>query len=156
MKICPSCGNHLDDNSKFCPACGAKAEKESGSSASQTKFEDFVSRFTNTADTTAQYNADDIFKNKAMAILAYLGLLFLVPLLAAKDSPFARYHTNQGILLFIVQFVGVVATQIPEVGWIAGALVNIFTTVLLIIGILNAYNGKAKELPLIGRFRILN
>lgn len=156
MRICNSCGNHVDDSAKFCPACGAKTEKESGTSAAQSKFEDFISRFTNTADTTAQYTDDDIIKNKVMAILAYLGLLFLVPLLAAKDSPFARYHANQGILLFIVQVIGVAATQIPYAGWAAGAIVNLFTTVLLIIGILNAYNGKAKELPLIGRFRIIN
>lgn len=156
MRICSSCGNRVDDNAKFCPACGAKTEKASDSSSTQSKFEDFISRFTNTADTTAQYTADDILKNKVMAILAYLGLLFLVPLLAAKDSPFARYHTNQGILLFIVQVIGVAATQIPYAGWLAGALVNLFTTVLLIIGIINAYNGKAKELPVIGKFRILN
>ncbi|MBQ2841468.1 MAG: zinc-ribbon domain-containing protein [Clostridia bacterium] len=156
MRICQSCGNHIDDNAKFCPVCGAKTEKASETSSSQTKFEDFISRFTNTADTTAQFNSDDIIKNKVMAILAYLGLLFLVPLLAAKDSPFARYHTNQGILLFIVQAVGVAATQIPYAGWVAGALVNIFTTALLIVGIINAYNGKAKELPIIGKFRIIN
>jgi hypothetical protein len=38
----------------------------------------------------------DAQDNKIMAILAYLGLLFLVPFLAAKESPFARFHTNQG------------------------------------------------------------
>ncbi|MEI8042594.1 MAG: DUF4339 domain-containing protein [Verrucomicrobiota bacterium] len=38
----------------------------------------------------------DVDKNKIFAVLAYLGILFLVPLLAAKESRFARYHTNQG------------------------------------------------------------
>lgn len=156
MKICPMCGNHIDDNAKFCSVCGAKTENKSESSASQKKFEDYVNDFTNTADTSAQFTPEDINQNKVMAILSYLSLLFLVPLLAAKESPFARYHANQGILLFIVQVVGVALTSIPYVGWIAGALINIFTTVLMIIGILNAYNGKAKELPIIGKFRIIN
>ncbi|MBQ2904826.1 MAG: zinc-ribbon domain-containing protein [Clostridia bacterium] len=156
MKICPSCGNHIDENAKFCPVCGAKTENGNDSSAAQKKVEDFVNDFTNTADTSAEYTAEDIAANKVMAILSYLSLLFLVPLLAAKESPFARYHANQGILLFIVQVVGVALTSIPYVGWLAGALINIFTTVLMIIGILNAYNGKAKELPIIGKFRIIN
>lgn len=156
MRYCSSCGNHIDEKAKICPVCGAKTEKSSGGSSFQAKLEDFINNFTNTANTTADYSSDDINKNRHMAILAYLGLLFLVPLLAAKESPFARYHTNQGILLFIVQAVGVAATQIPYAGWAAGAIVNVFTTALLIIGIINAVKGEAKELPVIGRFRILN
>ena len=33
-----------------------------------------------------------------MAILAYFGILVLIPILAAKDSKFARFHANQGLL----------------------------------------------------------
>ncbi|MBQ2848707.1 MAG: zinc-ribbon domain-containing protein [Clostridia bacterium] len=156
MRYCSSCGNRIDENARVCPVCGAKTEKKSDKSDVQNKIEDFITNFTNTADTTAQYTADDITKNKSMAVLAYLGLLFLVPLLAAKESPFARYHTNQGILLFIVQTIGVAATQIPYAGWAAGALINVFTTALLVIGVLNAIKGEAKELPIIGKFRIIS
>lgn len=155
MRQCPSCGNTIDENAKFCPVCGTKTQKKSESSSFQMKLEDFINNFTNTANTTADYSAEDIDKNRPVAILAYLGLLFLVPLFAAKDSPFARYHVNQGILLFVVQTIGVAATQIPYAGWIAGALVNVFTTALLVIGIINAFKGEAKELPIIGKFRIL-
>lgn len=155
MRYCSSCGNHLDDNAKFCSVCGAKTEKKSEDSSFQTRVEEFINDFTNTANTTAEYTAEDIKKNRHMAVLAYFGLLFLVPLLLAKDSPYARYHTNQGIILFIVQSIGVAATQIPEAGWAAAALVNVFTTALFIIGVINAFKGLAKELPLIGRFRIL-
>jgi hypothetical protein len=51
----------------------------------------------------ASPNADalDIEHNKIFAVLAYIGILFLVPLLAAPQSRFARYHTNQGIVLFL-------------------------------------------------------
>ena len=156
MRYCSSCGNRIDENARIFPVCGAKTERKADKTGAQTKIEELFDRFTNTADTTAQATAEDIGKNKAMAVLAYLGLLFLVPLLAAKDSPFARYHTNQGILLFIVQTIGVAATQIPYAGWIAGALVNIFTTALRVIGVINAFKGEAKELPVIGKFRIIS
>ena len=153
MKYCSSCGNSIDENVKICPVCGAKIQKSA--SEFQMKIQDFINNFTNTANTTADYSAEDINKNRHMAILAYLGLLFLVPLFAAKDSPFARYHTNQGILLFVVQTIGIAATQIPYAGWVAGAIVNVFTTALLVIGLINAFKGEAKELPVIGKFRIL-
>ncbi len=155
MRQCPSCGNSVDENAQFCPVCGAKTQKNPETSSFQLKLEELISKFTNTANTTADYSADDINRNKHMAILAYLGLLFLVPLFAAKDSPFARYHVNQGILLFVVHAVGIAATQIPYAGWAAGAVVNIFTTALFIVGIINAFKGEAKELPVIGKFRIL-
>lgn len=47
------------------------------------------------------FNSEDVQNNKVMGILAYFGILFLIPLLAAKDSQYARFHTNQGIVLFI-------------------------------------------------------
>ena len=45
--------------------------------------------------------AADAEQNKVFGILAYLGILCLIPLLAAKDSRFARYHANQGLVLFL-------------------------------------------------------
>ena len=47
----------------------------------------------------------DVQANKVMAILAYFGLFVLIPLFAAKESPFARFHTNQGLILLIAGFV---------------------------------------------------
>ena len=98
-----------------------------------------------------------------MALLAYLGFLFLIPLLAAPNSRFARYHANQGLVLFIFGAIaGVVSgviCVIPFVGWIRGgilsAAVGIFDLVLMILGIVNAANGQAKQLPLIGGITIL-
>ena len=103
----------------------------------------------------------DVEKNKVMAILAYIGILVLVPLLAAKDSPFARYHANQGLVLLIVAFCGGIVLGI--LGFISAFLgpvacvvmiVNLcfFVAVLafVIMGIINAAGGKMKPLPVIG------
>ena len=43
----------------------------------------------------------------------------------------------------------------PIVGWIIAPILSIVITVLAVIGIINALNGKAKELPIIGKFKIL-
>ncbi len=44
---------------------------------------------------------------------------------------------------------------IPVLGWLLGVVLCCGVSVLGIIGIINAINGQAKELPLIGKFRIL-
>ena len=113
----------------------------------------------NTPDTTAEFDQSDIQQNKVMAVLAYFGLLFLVPLLAAKESKYAQFHTNQGLGLWIAGLIaGVVSSilaVIPVVGAILGALISLVMFALMIIGIVNAATGKAKELPVIGKIKLL-
>lgn len=98
---------------------------------------------------------NDVQNNKVMAVLAYLGILFLIPLLAAKESPYARYHTNQGLILFIFIFVCSILGVIPVLGWIIAIVGYIFWIVCAIMGIINAIGGKMKPLPLIGKFMLI-
>ena len=129
-------------------------EKKSGFQETLDKVED---QFKNAPDSTAEYDQADINSNKVMAILAYLGILVLIPLFAAKNSKFARFHTNQGLILLIcaiiVSILGSILTRIHLgfISWILDVLVFVFA----IIGIINAAQGKAKELPFIGKYRIL-
>ncbi|MFC4600754.1 DUF4870 domain-containing protein [Cohnella hongkongensis] len=96
----------------------------------------------------------DIQQNKVMAIIAYL--LFFVPLLAAKDSPFAQYHARQGLNLFLLALAtNIVLGIIPFIGWLLLPLANLVILGLVIIGILAAANGQVKPLPLIGKYEIL-
>lgn len=97
----------------------------------------------------------DAEDNKIMGILAYLGILFLVPLLAAKESPFARFHTNQGFILFLVGMVISFVAWIPVLGWIIALVGWIGILVFMILGIINAAKGEMKELPVIGKYRLL-
>ena len=123
---------------------------------------DKFNEFNNTADTTAEFDQNDIQQNKVMAILAYLSWLVLIPIFAAKESKFARFHANQGLVLAIAEIICWVAlgilSNIPLIGWIFGIIETLFSLVCLIfavIGIVNAANGKAKELPIVGKYRIL-
>ncbi|TQS75088.1 hypothetical protein DX933_08870 [Ornithinibacillus gellani] len=101
---------------------------------------------------------DDVQKNKGMAILAYIGLLFIVPLLAAKESKYAMYHVNQGIILSLFGIgLYVVGTILPVIGWLLILpVVSIAWLVMAILGILNAANGKEKPLPIIGKYKIIS
>ena len=114
-----------------------------------------------------------------MAILAYIGFLVFIPAFAVKGSRFARFHANQGLLLFIlnvgygiVHFIlSLLLQAIFPLKWTSlfamtrGVVYNILSTVLglvwiplvalMVLGIINAATGKAKELPIIGKFKIL-
>lgn len=108
-----------------------------------------------TPDTTASFDQADINNNKIFAILAYFGILVLVPIFAAKDSKFAKFHANQGLLVFIAEIAGSVISVIPVLGTLVSFVVSIACFALAIIGIINAAKGEAKELPIIGKYQIL-
>ncbi|MDD2585792.1 MAG: hypothetical protein PHO25_04060 [Syntrophomonadaceae bacterium] len=96
----------------------------------------------------------DIEQNKTMAGLAYI--IFFLPLLACPDSKFGRYHANQGLLLLLLGFAGsIVLSMIPIIGWILLPIFALGMLVLAILGLVNGFGGKVKELPLIGKFRLL-
>ena len=100
-------------------------------------------------------DSQDIEKNKVYAILAYIGILFLVPLLAAKDSPYARFHTNQGLVLFLLEVALNILLAIPVLGWILAPIGWIAVVVFAIIGIINAAQGECKPLPVIGGIELI-
>ena len=152
MLTCKQCGTQVEDGVMNCTNCGASIEAPVQQNQPVDLSEKF-NEFNNTADTTSEYDAQDIEKNKVMAVLAYI--LFFIPLLAAKDSKFARFHTNQGLVLFLGGIIASVVAVIPVIGWIIAPIVGLVITVLAVIGIINALNGKAKELPVIGKFKIL-
>ncbi len=121
-----------------------------------------ITEFTNTEDHSAEVGGPQNDNDKLMGILSYLGILVLVPIFAAKDSTFARFHANQGLVLFLAEAIlGCVVSIlgfIPYIGWlfsVLGGLVSLAALILSVIGIINVVNGTAKELPVIGKVRIL-
>ncbi len=94
---------------------------------------------------------------KVMGGIAYLGILFLVPLLTKKDSKFAMFHAKQGMVLFIIEvilwiinfvlFASVFgAVFLGWIVWIVWMVVGIFS----LIGLIQALSGKYWKLPVLG------
>jgi uncharacterized membrane protein len=101
----------------------------------------------------------DAEKNKLWAIVGYIiPILFFIPLVTeAKNSPFAKFHANQQLLILIgAVVVNVVGGIIPFIGWF---IILPFGSLLLIIfaimGIINAVKGAMKPVPLIGGINII-
>ncbi len=126
---------------------------------------DKINKIVNTTDSTNNYSQDDINKNKIFAVLSYLWILFFLPLVACPDSKFGRFHANQGLVLllagaiggFVMGIIVLVLSMIglAIVGFILMSLFGLIDLILVILGIVNAATGKAKELPIIGRITLI-
>jgi uncharacterized membrane protein len=92
--------------------------------------------------TPVEFSEQEIEEGKALAGIGYLWILFLVPLLAKPDNKFCKVHAKQALVLFI----GWLFVWIP----IAGQLWGVFLLVCLILGLVAAFNGKYRKLPLFG------
>lgn len=161
MAFCNQCGAQLQDGAAFCPACGAQQgvapqqAPQQGQPQANGGF-DIKAIIENTPDFTSQMDPADINANKTMGIISYIWLLCLVPLFAAPQSKFAKFHANQGLVLAIIGtvvsiFAGILPIFLAWIFWI----IDVAWFCFMIIGIMNANNGKAKELPYIGKIRIL-
>ena len=180
MSFCTKCGAELKEDAKFCPACGTqvevKAEEKQPEQNTYTPntdsdFAEKFDKFTDTEDRTAEFDKADISANKIYGILAYIGFLVLVPLIAVPKSKFARFHANQGLLLLIGEVAYTVVRKVllfvlnlalwgstrilyHAVNFATGALGLVFV-IFAVIGIVNAAQGIAKELPLVGKIKLL-
>lgn len=84
---------------------------------------------------------------KVTGIVAYLTWIgFLVALLAG-DKEGAKFHLNQALVIMLFSLLAI----IPCVGWIWG----IVMIVCWFIGFIAAINEEEKEVPIIGKIRIL-
>lgn len=101
--------------------------------------------------------------NKGMAILAYLGILIIVPFLTgAQNDPYVKFHIKQGLglimfwlLLWVLSFVFSMLVALSGIYFfvLAGIVFPLFyliSFILMAVGIVNAATGKTKELPVVG------
>ena len=82
-------------------------------------------------------------EGRLWAAASYLWIISIVVLAVRKNDNFARFHANQGALLFVIS---IPMMFIPVVGW----LINLIICILAIIGIIKALTGERWELPLLG------
>ena len=140
--FCPKCGTQVPENDRFCPNCG-----EAVAAAAIPAAEDH----------TAMFDPEDVKRTHVLAALCYVSfVLIVIALLLEPNSKFLRYHINQSILISIFGIlIGVVAI-IPLLGWIASAVGAVMAVVFTVMGVIRAFKGTAKDLPLIGKYTIVN
>ena len=95
-----------------------------------------------------------INEGKTMAVVSYItviGLLIAFLVNNSKNNAFTSYHIGQSVRVYLLGIANyVLAFLLPaSLGFIT-TLIGIGVLVLAILGIVNAINGKAVPLPLIG------
>ena len=84
---------------------------------------------------------------KTTSIVAYLTWIGLLIAILAGDKEGAKFHVNQALVIWLFSLLSI----IPCIGWIWA----IFIFVCWIIGLIAAINQDEKEVPLIGKIRLL-
>lgn len=145
-----------------------KEAAQEAKSKAQEKADEFQEKWNSVKDETEEFDKEDIEKNSAYAVLGYFGILVLIPIIFAPNSRFARFHANQAIILFIMTTVyalvagGVVALLALAGKGLAILFGIIFTLLSLVIfvmwakGLSNAASGRARKLPIIGEYEIID
>lgn len=104
----------------------------------------------NTQQPTSGEGSQGNGQRTVMGILAYLGVLVLIPYFVVKQDAFVKFHIRQGFVLLGISvvswFLGMMMWQL----WMIVNIVNFGIIVLVIIGIINVVKGEQKELPLVG------
>ena len=192
--FCQNCGLEIKSNSKFCPNCGLPIASHNAQPQPtpqpepqpqptpqpepqpryEPRYEANPQPQPQPQPDPNQYEIPSEMPNsmeKTLALESYLGLLVLAPIFGAKQSRFARFHANQGLILFFFSLGLWILTMINSALLIATydsgirvlfsilsiilTLASIGLLVFAIIGIVNAVKCRMKELPFIGKFKIL-
>lgn len=176
MAFCASCGSKLEDGTKFCPSCGAAQAADTYNANTANTADNAGSanqaNGINITDTTSSYDRNDIEKNKVLCAVSYISILFFLPLVACPESRFGKFHANQALILLIASTIlGIGGGILYNVLWllplIPDFIKQIVDTLLdfilwavpaagMIFGIVSAAQGKAREIPFIGKFNLIN
>ena len=90
----------------------------------------------------------DILDGKMYAVLAYLSIFCIVPLIFKKNNAFVLSHGRQGLVLFVAEVASLVVSIVLP--WV-------FRPFLFILfgfsfwGMVSAIRGQSVELPIIAR-----
>lgn len=167
MAKCPLCKKEYPDGIDYCADCGIPLPNDY-TQKGRSYFQDAVNHKSYTNPESIPYSHQDIQENKITALLSYLGILVIIPVLLRKKSPYVNFHANQGLVLFIAEFFFTVILQglrwlgnlnILLSGFLLAAsalrILQILFFCFSVMGIIQICCDQAKPLPIIGRFHIL-
>lgn len=181
--ICPNCGSQIPDGAAFCGNCGnavaapsaaapeppaasqgwqqpAQPQQENqaqgygyGYSQPQQAYQQPYGQPQPVPQPAQQAWPPQGATNRAFAMTIYvanlLGVIFAL-CVRDKDNAFITHHLNNAVVILIGSVVGSLLTIVA-----VGFVLLVYLLVMAIMGIVSAYNGDMKELPLIGKIHIV-
>ncbi len=125
-------------------------------------------------DESDSFSKEEVENGKVMGALSYV--IPFIPYLLEKKNKFVRFHAKQGMNLFIIfviysilskiltgvikikKFIYYGAVEYRVTPWWVTfplSIIGIAIFIFSVVGIIYALNGKAKELPIINKLKIL-
>ncbi|MEO5339585.1 MAG: hypothetical protein H7837_03560 [Magnetococcus sp. MYC-9] len=87
---------------------------------------------------------------RTLAVMSYLGVLSLVPLVMNRNDSYVQFHARQGVVLWMWEVLAIYTLLVPAVGQFFFRLSSIACLVLSVIGVLSVLLGRAWKFPVIG------
>ncbi len=135
MPYCPECGEEVEENTKFCPICGAKISR---SKTNQRK---------------SKKNTELGLEENIEGALAYLlGFISgIVLYFVEEDNEFIKFHAFQSTVTFLgLGIAGTIFSLIPIIGTIISVLIGLAGLAAWLVGMIKAYKGELYKFPVIG------
>jgi hypothetical protein len=182
--FCSKCGTQIPDDAVFCPACGTKTVNQ-GTSTQQDSAQDTAQQNSQqtTWNTPPQPNNNPNMASQpsttnpyVTAALAYIPILFWLPLAVDKNDAFGRKTANQGLLLLIFGAGCTIVVSILSaiirlalfnaylwglssvIGVLFGLIslaISGLTIAAAIVGLVKGLKGQFFEVPIIGKIHII-
>lgn len=172
MMYCRNCGKQLVDDANFCDQCGTQTDSANaettggfGYQTNQTR-QDFQQSWKNN-------NWISSMDSNVICALAYIPFLFWLPLAFYKGNQFGKQTANQGLILLICQialqflwqflklafrFVSAFLIPFSFLSGLIELVIGVFQILLfvsMIIGIVRGLKGEFYEIPVIGKFKLI-
>ena len=123
-------------------------------------------------DYTDSFSLEEIESGKALSIVSYL--IPLVPFILSKKNNYVKFHTINGMNIFFIYLIfliikrtlsyifgtpcdlvsGLKCIILPISLRIFFAFINMLFSFIVLYGILNVCNNKAKEIPIISKIKL--
>ena len=126
----------------------------------------------NTEDYTENYSLEEIESGKTLSIVSYL--IPIVPFILSKKNSYVHYHTANGMNILFTYLIFLIIKR--TLSYIFGtpcdlvsglkciilpislrmffALANMIFSFIVLYGLLNVCNNKAKEIPIISKIKL--
>ena len=96
---------------------------------------------------------------KTTSWVSYITFIGWIVAYLAGDKEGAKFHLNQSLIIWLGYLIMFIASKllffIPIIGWLVALAAYVFLFVMWIMGLISAINQEEKELPLIGKIKIL-
>ena len=94
-------------------------------------------------------NEKVVLEGKVFAILSYLFILSIIPLILKKDNDFVMSHGKQGLVIFVAEVGVFILSIIMGEGFLRLGL--FILSVMSFVGIIAVLRGQYIELPVISK-----